>query len=451
MRLPGLTNTVALSLGFGLAAAYVPNAYADVHVGRWAVAWVGVAALLWLLGRAQWVCSGGALIGLAVLSFSWAPEPLNATLGLLQLILLAGAFAVGCAGGGKTVFEGFAWGMVLNAAIAVPEFFGFHPIEQWRGVMPSALFGNKDFLAEAALLAVIPLIYQRRFVMAAAIAPALLLPLDRAVIFAGGIVAFVAAARWSKPVAFWAGAAALALIVAYSALPGRISSINDRAMIWSDSVRGLTFFGRGIGQFYNTYPEQAQLEPLEVIRPDHAHNDFLELAHELGVPGVALALAFCLGIFLGPFGWEKLVFIALCAMGLFAFPLHNPATAVLGLLAAGGVHRARALGRAGAADGAAHVVPGKVVAQTRRRHHRRHFGLPDRPALPGGAVGVGAAQSDRAADRDQGTRFVSRARSALAGCLAHPHDRELVSRTEPTGGRGRASAQSFHALSAAVS
>lgn len=450
MRLPGLTNTVALSLGFGLAAAYVPNAYADAHVGRWAVAWVGVAALLWLCGRAQWSWSGAALLGLAGVSVLWAPEPLNATLGLLQLILLAGAFVVGCAGGAKAVFEGFAWGMVLNAAIAVPEFFGWHPIEHWKGVMPSALFGNKDFLAEAALLAVTPLLYQKRWLMAAAISPALLLPLDRAVIFAAGIVAFIAAARWSKAVAFYAAATALILIAAYSALPGRLGSLNDRAMIWSDSARGLTLFGRGIGQFYNTYPENSQLEPLEVIRPDHAHNDLLELAYELGVPGLALALAFVFGVLIGPFGWEKLAFIELCAIGLFAFPLHNAATAILGLLAAGGVYRAGAVGRDRAVDCAAHAVSGQVVAQARRRHHRRHFGLSARPALPGGPARMGAAQSDWSEDRDQGARSVSRARSLLARCAAHAHDILFAARHEWEGRRGCEAAKPLHAVSAGL-
>ena len=154
-----VVTTTSRLLGFGLAVAFVPQAYADVNVGRSAVAWLCVALLVWLIPSVRWSLSGGLLLALALLSFAWAPEPLNALNGILQLGLLTGAFVVGRAGCAENIFEGAAWGMIVNSALAVAQSLGWHPVMEVSTASPAGLFGNRDFMAEAALLVVIPLVW----------------------------------------------------------------------------------------------------------------------------------------------------------------------------------------------------------------------------------------------------------------------------------------------------
>lgn len=403
-------------LGFGLAVAFVPNAYADVNVGRWAVAWLCVALLIWIIPPVRWSLCGGVLLVLALVSFAWTPEPLNALNGFLQLGLLAGAFVVGRAGYAENIFEGAAWGMVVNSALALAQFSGWHPVMEVSTASPAGLFGNRDFMAEAALLIIVPLVWQRRWFMAGAILPALLLPMDRSVILAGGMVTALAAWRLSRTVTIITLSAACIGAGLVTLAPNKSHSAQDRIDLWKDTLDGTTFLGRGIGQFYNTFPEAATRQPIERIRSDHAHNDWLELTYELGIVGIILAGIFAAGVFSGPAGWEKSVFLALCIMSCFAFPLHNPATAILGLVAAGGVYRRRDMERGRLSHGAAHGLRGAILDYAYAWDCQCSEGVPGKSIFSGGARRMADAQSDSPSGGDRGNQFLSAARSLFARC-----------------------------------
>jgi hypothetical protein len=213
-------------LGFGLAVAYVPQAYADVNVGRWAVAWLAIALLVWILPVGRWAIIGTALLALAALSFLWAPEPLNGLHEFLRLCLLGGAFVVGRAGCADEIFEGAAWGMIVNSAFATVQVFGLHPVmEAWS---PAGLFGNRDFMAEAALLVIIPLVWKRRWFMAASILPALVLPMDRTVMVAAGVVTAAAVWQNNRTVTLVAMSAIFVIVAALSLSFAKYSSAWDR-------------------------------------------------------------------------------------------------------------------------------------------------------------------------------------------------------------------------------
>jgi hypothetical protein len=120
--------------------------------------------------------------------------------------------------------------------------------------------------------------------------------------------------------------------------PWRHAAIDDRVTIWSDAARGLTPIGRGIGQFYTSFPLfESRMDP-STTRIEHAHNDWLELGFELGIPGVAFALWLVWSALRGKGAEEdKLAFAAFCISACFAFPFHNPATAFMAVVLAGGL------------------------------------------------------------------------------------------------------------------
>lgn len=334
----------ALLLGFALVMANVPWAYADYNVGRWAVAWLGIALLLWACPVQRIIWPGVAFLALAAASLLWAPVQLNANGAILHWGLLAGAFMVGMAGLSDEIFVGAGWGMLLNSALAVYQFVTWQP---WMRPAPEGLFGNRDFLAETALLIMIPLLWKRRWVLAGLLAPAAFLPMYRGALLAAGVVGVAALWNASRMAAILV-IVVCAVVVGWVSLSGakRITA-DDRLGIWEDTIAGLTPLGRGAGQFYNTFPEHETHGDIARVRTDHAHNDWLEILYEFGPLGLGLAGIFAAGCLVAGFtarvGGQgaAYTFLAFCVLGCVGFPAHNAASAVLGLLAAGGVYAGR--------------------------------------------------------------------------------------------------------------
>ena len=70
------------------------------------------------------------------------------------------------------------------------------------------------------------------------------------------------------------------------------------------------------------------------LRQVYAHNDLVQVAYELGLPGLALALAF-IWFVLQSDRPERFVFLALIVEAIFAFPTHLATTGAIGALLAG--------------------------------------------------------------------------------------------------------------------
>ena len=110
-----------------------------------------------------------------------------------------------------------------------------------------------------------------------------------------------------SPLRTWvAGAAALLLVGAVVALEttsigaGKLgehatSSVESRAQILSTTTRAIRDFmplGSGLGSFRNVYPLYEQAQQVTITFVVHAHNEYAELALELGIPGIILMLLF---------------------------------------------------------------------------------------------------------------------------------------------------------------
>jgi hypothetical protein len=120
-----------------------------------------------------------------------------------------------------------------------------------------------------------------------------------------------------------------------------VAPLAERAAIWHSAWDGRTFWGWGTGSFWSVYPH-FDLRIGATANPEQAHNEFLTVLFELGVPGLVAFLAFCATL-MGPLDTPRLILIALLVESCFAFPLHMPVSAFLGMVAAGYGVRSRYL------------------------------------------------------------------------------------------------------------
>lgn len=118
--------------------------------------------------------------------------------------------------------------------------------------------------------------------------------------------------KWNRWAAAVGAFAALLLLLALIGQPGRLPSNVLRIETWADAVRHLSLIGNGLGSFRFAYPEM-----------EFAHNDFLQITYELGVPGLIVLSGL---LFLGLQSQERPLLIAFMVEGFFGFPLYWPAT-----------------------------------------------------------------------------------------------------------------------------
>lgn len=102
--------------------------------------------------------------------------------------------------------------------------------------------------------------------------------------------------RWLLPAGLLAVAAALALAFAFRGwLDPAGNSWSTRATMWSTSAGALRdhgVIGSGAGTFEGIYRRYETVEAVPGTYVNHAHNDYLELAIEMGLPGLLLLAAF---------------------------------------------------------------------------------------------------------------------------------------------------------------
>ena len=94
---------------------------------------------------------------------------------------------------------------------------------------------------------------------------------------------------------FFTGVAALAIVVMSGKSTSSSTSVTVRADIWSRTAESLSdhgLLGSGIGTFPKVYPLHENPATIERTYINHAHNDYLELALEAGIPGIILMVAF---------------------------------------------------------------------------------------------------------------------------------------------------------------
>ena len=274
---------------------------------------------------------GSAFLGWSAITLLWTanlPDGLNE---LIQWIILALAFVLGARLNGlDRIFKGLALGILFSSLIvAIPLLQEYFPHEivsiQFEG-----LFGNRNMLAEATVLTAIGCIGYRAWWYLPGLSPAIFVaPISRGAIL-GGLAAF---GYWLWTKSRIAGAVyAAAICTGTSAtvfITGRTTSLIERIEIWKSSWRGVSFFGHGLGSFFTLFPFLTSYWDTVEIRPDHAHNDILELAFETGIIGVCLYVAILAIAYRMADTVQRSILVAFLTIGMFAMPWHMPTTAFI--------------------------------------------------------------------------------------------------------------------------
>lgn len=319
---------MAFVLGFLVTVGYLPLPD-GAHAGRWAALSILVPLLLFVR-QFRGILFPFLFPIMMAASLAWSPTPWTGLDQLWHFALAAAVVAI--APPLEAVLLGAGAGLAVNAAVALAQAAGFSPVEAATG--NAGLFMNSNAQAEAIVLVVVGLAGQIRtnadlsaFVRLCAFAGVISVPLALPPLPRGALVALAVAATLALPRLYRIAAFALAGLLAFILItPERVPAVAARAGLWLDVAERLTFWGQGLGGFAYFFPYW-----------QYAHNDAIQIAHDLGVPGLvafASVVAFCLWRGTGS---ARAVLVAFVVEGAFSFPLYQPTTLFLAACAVGSI------------------------------------------------------------------------------------------------------------------
>lgn len=233
----------------------------------------------------------------------------------------------------RLFFIGLTTGLTVNAAIVMFQLMGWQGVQQIAP--PAGLFANRNLLGETAALGLVAAVAWRLWYGVPGCLGALLATNARGALLGAAVGLLALLWRWSRLAAGGLAVVGTLVLVGWTGRGTKIESVIERVGIWQDAVLGMTLFGHGSGSFYTWYPAVATLHDTLDSRPDHAHNDFLEVAFELGLPGIAIFLALCWASWRWAAAEVRPVLACGAVIACFGFPLHTAAAAGIIALVAG--------------------------------------------------------------------------------------------------------------------
>lgn len=259
---------------------------------------------------------------------------------LWKLLLLSGAFVLGmgairCG----ALYFGITAGYTVSIAVGLFQLTGWDLVERPFSD-PAGLFFNPNIFGEIGALLTVAL-------FASGFEWLSLVPL-MGVMLSHSRTAVLALAVCGAVYIIQRKAYHILILLAMVAIPlmfmKPLANVQSRLAIWSNTIDGLTLFGRGPGSFIITYPTFASRTDTMTSREEDAHNDFLQMAYQYGIGAALLIPMVLVGLF-GPLGPERYLFIAFCIIACFNFPLQIPLEGFLGAFAMGRCWRDRHLVR----------------------------------------------------------------------------------------------------------
>jgi hypothetical protein len=328
-------------LSLGVMIAFWNGIAGFANSPRWFVLCLVPLALFWCgrveMKAAHWAAF--ALLAYGAVSVTWSLVPLDALDWLMKFALVGAAFWLGSSALDlQPAYTGFAIGVAVSAALSIAQYLGWQPVDSLAG--PGGLFGNKNFMGEAAALAIIGVVGGPRWYLAIGPMVALFLASCSEAWLALGAAFLVAFGLQSGKVKLTLECGVMIVGGVTLISIDHYGDLQTRFAIWQDTIAGLTWLGRGLGNFMAAFPAHATHLDLLQQRPEFAHNDFLQLAFELGLPGAAAFGAVgILAFTVQGHVRERAVLGAIVVEAMFGFPLHMPATGFMGALVAGYVCR----------------------------------------------------------------------------------------------------------------
>ncbi len=324
---------------FGVAVAFWQWFFDASQGPRWMVMAALVPLMLIVqppivMTPAHWC--GALFLAWSAFSLLWTPIVLDGLLQMWHLILMAGVFCIAAQTKNiKPALLAFCIGVSISGAMAIAQTYGTDLVVQV--VSPAGLFLNRNFLAEAAAVALVLAIGYRWWLLVPFLLAGSFLPTSRNVMIALALAGMMW--LWNR-----SRVAVLCLcVIGAGALWNNYNeprgygdrAIPERIAIWRDSLDGLQFFGNGLGSFYIKFPINASRIDTAWNRPEYAHDEPIHMAFEMGAPGMGLLAIFLAVAFAGIGQVEKYALVVIASTSLFSFPLHLPATAFIFALLAG--------------------------------------------------------------------------------------------------------------------
>lgn len=326
------------AVAFLATALYWPGVIAPVTTPRWALIALVVP---WLLRECRLTAghvAGIALFAWAAATILWDAAPLDGAGALLIALMLGCCFWLGSQIADlRPLYIGAACGLALSSVVAIIQYFGYAPFPVMTVI--SGLFVNGNLMAEAAALIAVAVVAERMWGLLPLVLPALVLPHARGALLACAVA--LAVHYRAELRRYWPTVAAVAVSIGALLFMNGGPSGDERLLIWRSAASGVTIFGHGLGSFWIVFPAY-DIRPVVTGLPEYAHNEWLNVAFELGVVGLLLFCVFCASL-AGPLDTARLVLIALAVEAFFAFPLHEPTTGFLGMVVAGHAVRNRYL------------------------------------------------------------------------------------------------------------
>lgn len=306
-----------------LSILYWPVIYGPATSPRWAFLAVSLPILLIV----KYEKTNFAIIHLLGLSFLiwsiitllWTSNVYDGVDELIKLTILAEAFILGSyLSSLRQVFIGLAIGLTCSSLMVLVGLKG-------------GLFVNVNILAETALIVCVGLFVYKLWWLIPGLLPAIVLNGSRAAILTGSIL--FCGWLWSKSKwLFTITGLSIILICSISILYGyKVDSINQRFVLWQDTISELKLFGNGLGSFFSSYPYLTNEIDTVLNRPRFVHNDLLQIAFELGIIGTGLILVISYLVLKR----ENYVFASFVIISFFSFPLHLPVTSFIAALVCG--------------------------------------------------------------------------------------------------------------------
>lgn len=314
--------------GFTVAVIFCP------HISGAAISprWMALAIIPWLFLRTppkiRWDTIGFLVPFLIWIyaSLLWTAQIYDGANEAIEWTIAIGVFLLGASvEKPRLLYLGFGIGIILS--------------------YPFGLYApNPDLVGEAAAVSLVALVATFQWGQSFT---ALLIPCVGTVLILshsrGGILGVCCAASIAAFYRSWKLGALVTIsgivLVGTLVYLGDIRDSTERINIWQDTIAGITLFGHGLGSFRYMFPDYAShINIIQGTRPDHAHNDLLEILFETGINGGILALGLLIVLYKAQFA-EALIVICVLGIGITNFPLHIPSTLFLAAFALGRICR----------------------------------------------------------------------------------------------------------------
>ena len=314
-------------LFFVLTVLCIPVLPDGAEIPRWGFMAAVAAVTIWRLELTSTFFIVVAYVaGMALLS----PAGFDATLLFMHFLILAVLFC--------TRFDlrqatmGAAIGMAVNSLFMLFQHYGYTAIPM-LSPMPG-LFYNRNIGAEAAGMVLALAVVYRLWWFIPGILPVLVFG-SRAPIIALAVAGGCALWRRSPFLGLMGVLGGLLFVVTVMHDYGGLTDLWQRVGVWEDMLPALRPWGHGLGSFIYEFPLYQRHTSALQLRFENAHNDFLQLAFELGLVAVLAAVVILVQLWYTPKSPAWYALVVFLVEGCFGFPLYEPVTACLAAVCAG--------------------------------------------------------------------------------------------------------------------